>query len=111
MNEPKNTTLPILIDRVHFGMKTKIGCYKNRVMTKNAIEQFLEEIRKALIAGEKINLVNLCSLEPYIPGERTVYDMATGETRSCQPKPRIKTIWSRGLIQDIQDKATANGTK
>ena len=103
----QRTTLPVLIDRVTARSKKKVGHYRNRPAIEHAINDFVDEILKALLNGEEVEIYRLCTFKPYISGKRAKHDFQTGEVKTLKPKLRIKTIWRRPFIKELNEKNDA----
>ncbi len=105
--QAKRTTLPVLIDRVTARSKHKCGHFRNRPAIEYAINDFVDEIRQALLNGEEVEIFKLCTFKPYISGKRAKHDFQTGEVKALKPKLRIKTIWRKPFIKELNEKNDA----
>ena len=93
----QRTTLPVLIDRVTARSKKKVGHYRNRPAIEHAVNDFIDEIRQALLRGEEVELFGLCTFKPFISGKVKIFP----------PKLRIKTVWHRKFTKELNEKNDA----
>ena len=103
----QRTTLPVLIDRVTARSKKKVGHYRNRPAIEHAVNDFIDEIRQALLRGEEVELFGLCTFKPFISGKRAKHDCNTGKVKIFPPKLRIKTVWHRKFTKELNEKNDA----